>query len=127
LHGKNALLPWIYSAIGMNLVATALLMLPASRGLKTLNVACVLAIVGIWIEKGMGLIVPAFVPTPLGEVVEYFPTAHEIMVCLGIWAAGLLIYSILVRVSVPVLAGQITYARRWHTAAVEPKLSKNPV
>jgi Ni/Fe-hydrogenase subunit HybB-like protein len=89
-------------------------MLPASRGLKTLNVACVLAIVGIWIEKGMGLIVPAFVPTPLGEIVEYFPTAHEIMVCLGIWAAGLLLYTILVRVSVPVLAGQITYARRWH-------------
>jgi Ni/Fe-hydrogenase subunit HybB-like protein len=127
LHGKNALLPWIYSAVGMNLVATALLMLPASRGLKTLNVACVLAIVGIWIEKGMGLIVPAFVPTPLGEVVEYFPTAHEIMVCLGIWAAGLLIYTILVRVSVPVLAGQVTYARRWHTPAVELKLSRKPV
>ena len=43
------------------------------------------------------------------------------MVCLGIWAAGLLIYTILVRVSVPVLAGQVTYARRWHTPAVEPK------
>jgi Ni/Fe-hydrogenase subunit HybB-like protein len=114
LHGRNALLPWIWSAVGMSLVATVLLMLPASRGLKTLNVACVLAIVGIWIEKGMGLIVPAFVPTPLGEIVEYFPTAHEIMVCLGIWAAGLLLYTILVRVSVPVLAGQITYARRWH-------------
>jgi Ni/Fe-hydrogenase subunit HybB-like protein len=119
LHGKNALLPWIWSAIGMNLVATGLLMLPASRGLKTLNVACVLAIVGIWIEKGMGLIVPAFVPTPLGEIVEYFPTVHEIMVCLGIWAAGLLLYTILVRVSVPVLAGQITYARRWHVPAAE--------
>ncbi|MCL4180108.1 MAG: polysulfide reductase NrfD [Verrucomicrobia bacterium] len=118
LHGKNALLPWIYSAIGMSLAATALLVLPASRGLKTLNVACVLAIVGIWIEKGMGLIVPAFVPTPLGEIVEYFPTAHEIMVCLGIWAAGLLIYTILVRVSVPVLAGQITYARRWDAPGV---------
>ena len=49
-------------------------MLPASRGLKTLNAACVLSIVGIWIEKGMGLIVPAFIPTPLGEIVEYTPT-----------------------------------------------------
>ena len=26
-----------------------------------------LAIIGIWIEKGMGLVVPGFVPTPLGE------------------------------------------------------------
>jgi Ni/Fe-hydrogenase subunit HybB-like protein len=113
LHGHNALLPWIWTAIGMNLLATALLMLPASRSLKTLNIACLLSIVGIWIEKGMGLIVPAFVPTPLGEIVEYIPTQHEIMICLGIWAVGLLIYTIIVRVSVPVLAGQLTYAKRW--------------
>ncbi len=86
-------------------------MLPASRALKTLNIACVLAIVGIWIEKGMGLIVPAFVPSPLGEIVEYSPTLHETMICLGIWAFGLLVYTILVRVSVPVLAGEVTYAR----------------
>jgi molybdopterin-containing oxidoreductase family membrane subunit len=96
----------------MNAVATILLVLPASRGLKLLNLVCVLAIVGIWIEKGMGLIVPAFIPTPLGEVVEYVPTWHEILICLGIWAVGLLIYTIFVRVSVPVLAGEVTYQRR---------------
>lgn len=113
LHGRSALVPWIWTAIAMNLVATALFMLPASRALKTLNIACVLAIVGIWIEKGMGLIIPAFVPSPLGEIVEYRPTVHETMVCFGIWAFGLLVYTILVRVSVPVLAGEITYAHRW--------------
>ena len=113
LHGHHALVPWIWTAIAMNLAATTLFMLPASRALKTLNVACVLAILGIWIEKGMGLIVPAFVPSPLGEIVEYRPTLHETMVCLGIWAFGLLIYTILVRVSVPVLAGEVTYAHRW--------------
>ncbi|MEZ5581736.1 MAG: hypothetical protein R3F37_02185 [Candidatus Competibacteraceae bacterium] len=26
---------------------------------------------GIWIEKGMGLVVPGFIPTPLGEIFEY--------------------------------------------------------
>jgi molybdopterin-containing oxidoreductase family membrane subunit len=99
-------------------------MLPASRALKTLNVACVLAIVGIWIEKGMGLIVPAFVPSPLGEIVEYRPTLHETMVCFGIWAFGLLVYTILVRVSVPVLAGEVTYARRW---GAHPKAESSPL
>jgi molybdopterin-containing oxidoreductase family membrane subunit len=113
LHGRVALVPWIWTALGLNLVAAALLVLPASRGLRVLNVACVLAIVGIWIEKGMGLIVPAFVPTPLGELVEYTPTVHEILICLGIWAFGLLVYTVLVRVSVPVLAGQLTYVKRW--------------
>jgi len=113
LHGHHALVPWIWTALGMNLIATALFMLPASRALKTLNAACVLAILGIWIEKGMGLIVPAFVPSPLGEIVEYNPTLHETLICFGIWAFGLLVYTILVRVSVPVLAGQVTYAHRW--------------
>jgi molybdopterin-containing oxidoreductase family membrane subunit len=107
------LVPWIWTAVGMNLLATGMLMLPASRGLRLLNIACVLSIVGIWIEKGMGLIVPAFVPTPLGEVVEYVPTIHEITICLGIWAFGLLLYTILVRVSVPVLAGEVTYEKRF--------------
>ncbi len=113
LHGHNALVPWIWTAIAMNLIATGMLLLPASRSLGLLNAACVLSIVGIWIEKGMGLIVPAFVPTPLGELVEYVPTVHEVLVCLGIWAFGLLVYTIFVRVSVPVLAGEVTYAKRF--------------
>jgi len=113
LHGRAALVPWIWTAIAFNLLATLLLVLPASRGLRLLNVACVLAIVGIWIEKGMGLIVPAFVPTQLGELVEYVPTLREVLVCLGIWAFGLLLYTVFVRISVPVLAGQLTYAKRF--------------
>jgi molybdopterin-containing oxidoreductase family membrane subunit len=113
LHGRTALVPWIWTAIAFNLLATLLLVLPASRGLPLLNVTCLLAIVGIWIEKGMGLIVPAFVPTPLGELVEYVPTLREVLVCLGIWALGLLLYTIFVRISVPVLAGELTYAKRF--------------
>ncbi len=64
----------------------------------------------------MGLIIPAFIPTPLGEIVEYWPTLNEILVCLGIWAFGLLLYTIFVRISVPVLAGEVTYERRWGAA-----------
>lgn len=112
LHGHSALVPWIWTAVGMNVVATLLWILPLSRSLKLLNLACVLSIVGIWIEKGMGLIIPAFVPTPLGEIVEYTPTGREIAVCLGIWAFGLLLYTIFVRVSAPVLAGEVTYEKR---------------
>jgi molybdopterin-containing oxidoreductase family membrane subunit len=114
LHGRFALVPWIWTAMGMNLTATVILMLPVSRRLTVLSTACALAIVGIWIEKGMGLIVPAFIPSPLGEIVEYWPTRHEILICLSIWAFGLLLYTIFVRVSVPVLAGEVTYEKRWH-------------
>jgi Ni/Fe-hydrogenase subunit HybB-like protein len=110
LHGHHALVPWIWVAIAFNLVAMFLLVLPLSRSLKYLNIACVLAIVGIWIEKGMGLVVPGFIPTPLGEMVEYSPSLNETLVCLGIWAFGLLCYTLFLRMSIPILQGRMTKA-----------------
>ena len=108
LAGKHALVPWIWTAVGMNSLALVLLFFPITKSLKWLNLSCALMIVGIWIEKGMGLIVPAFVPTPLGEMVEYTPTMNEIFVSLGIWAFGLLVFTILVRITIPVLSGRLT-------------------
>src|SRR5262245_31516024 len=80
LHGYHGLVVWIWVAIAFNLVAMTLLVLPLSRSLKYLNLASVLAIVGIWIEKGMGLVVPGFIPTPLGEMVEYSPSLNETLI-----------------------------------------------
>ncbi|TAK96773.1 MAG: cyclic nucleotide-binding domain-containing protein [Verrucomicrobia bacterium] len=110
LHGHHALVPWIWTAIALNLTAMVLLLLPVSRSLKWLNLTCVLAIVGIWIEKGMGLVIPGFIPTPLGAVVEYSPSLNETLVCLGIWAFGLLCYTIFLRMAVPILQGRLTKA-----------------
>ncbi len=103
----NSLVPWIWSAIFLNLVALAIFILPVSRSLRYLNVACVCAIVGIWIEKGMGLVVPGFIPTPIGEVFEYAPTMNEALVSFGIWAFGLLAYTIFLRMSIPILQGTL--------------------
>lgn len=77
LHGYHGLVPWIWTAMVLNVVALVLLLLPLSRNLKPLSVACGLAIVGIWIEKGMGMVIPAFIPTPLGEITEYSSTLNE--------------------------------------------------
>ena len=121
LHGHNALVPWIWTALGLNLAATVLLVLPVSRSLRWLNVACALAIVGIWIEKGMGLVVPGFVPSPLGEIVEYTPTLNETLICLGIWALGLLCYTIFLRMSVPVLQGKLSQSNERGVSPGEPE------
>lgn len=115
LHGYNGLVPWIWTAIALNTIALIILYLPISRSFKFMNVACVFLIIGIWIEKGMGLIVPAFIPTPLGEIVEYNPTLNEVLVCLGIWAIGLMAYTIFVRITIPVLSGELTYDRMYHS------------
>jgi molybdopterin-containing oxidoreductase family membrane subunit len=108
LHGHDQLVPWIWAAISMNLVAMILLVLPISQKLGVLNIACLLLFVGIWIEKGMGLIIPGFVPTPLGQVVEYQPTLNETLVCMGIWAFGALVYSWMLRMAIPILNGQLS-------------------
>ena len=108
LHGHHALVPWIWTAISLNCIAMTLLAMPLTRrSILWLDVACVLAIVGIWIEKGMGLVVPGFVPSPLGEVVEYLRTWNETLVCLGIWAFGLLVYTCFLRMSVAILNGSL--------------------
>lgn len=110
LHGYHALVPWIWTAIGLNLIGMVLLILPISRSLKWLDVACVCCIVGIWIEKGMGLVIPGFIPTPLGAIIEYTPTLNETLICTGIWAFGLMLYTLFLRMTVPILQGRMTRA-----------------
>ena len=106
LHGHHALVPWIWSALTMEFIAALILVTPslATRFLW-LNTACVLSIIGIWIEKGLGLIVPGFLPTPLGEIVEYVPTLNETLICFGIWAFGLLLFSWMLRLAIPIVSG----------------------
>ncbi len=108
LHGHYALVPWIWSAIAMEVAAVTILLSRFSKNpdrYAWLNVACILATVGIWIEKGPGLIIPGFLPTPLGEIVEYTPTFNETMVCVGIWAVGILLFSWMLRLAIPITAG----------------------
>ncbi|MDQ1239327.1 MAG: hypothetical protein QG577_1513 [Thermodesulfobacteriota bacterium] len=113
MEGKGRLVPWIWTAFAFNVTAFLIFLLPWTRKcFSTLNLGCVLVVVGIWIEKGMGLIIPGFIPAPLGEVWEYVPTTLEVMVSVGIWAIGLLILTINLKVIVPIETGELTrYSR----------------
>ncbi|MFH2052143.1 MAG: sulfate reduction electron transfer complex DsrMKJOP subunit DsrP [bacterium] len=99
LHGHSQLVPWIWTAIALNVTALVALMSRQfeHRGILLRSAPLFMLIVAIWIEKGMGLVVPGFTPTPLGEIVEYHPTGNEIMVSVGIWAVGLFIISVLIK------------------------------
>ena len=106
-RGRAQLVPWIWTAIGLNVAATAVLTIhPLRRDPRWLIPACAVLFGAIWTEKGMGLVVPGFVPSPLGEVVEYFPTWVEWAVTAGIWALGFFVLTVLVRVALPIEMGK---------------------
>lgn len=113
-HGMNALQPWIWASTICVVVAAVLLMRPSiHKHMTSLTIACILVFIGIWIEKGMGLIIPGFIPSTLHEWVEYVPSAVEWKVSAGIWAAGLIIYTLLLKVAIPIFTDQ--------TGAIRPK------
>ena len=108
LHGHDKLVWWIWFALFIECIAAVIFITPPlAKKWFFSNIACVFAIVGIWIEKGPGMVVSGFVPTPLGEIVEYFPTLNEAMICIGVWAFGFLIYSWLVHLAIPILSGKV--------------------
>lgn len=113
LHGLTQLVPWFWSSLAFMIVAFVMLLIPSVRkNYKLLPIACVLAFAGIWIEKGMGLIVPGFIPTPIGEVTEYFPTMIELIMTIGIWAMGFFILSILFKGAIGILLGDVAFVNR---------------
>ncbi len=107
LHGHNILVPWFWAAMCMELLAAAILIIPGmAKNISWLNTACIMAIIGIWIEKGPGLIIPGFLPSPLGEILEYFPTWNESFICIGIWAFGALLFSWMLHLALPIISGK---------------------
>lgn len=113
LHGKDALLPWIWTAIPLNVLATVMLTFGKLRNnLKVLYFCCFILFVAIWIEKGFGLIVPGFIPGPYGKIVEYLPTGIEVGVTLGIWALGAFVFTILAKTAIGIETGELRYKEK---------------
>jgi len=112
LHGHNQLVPWIWAAMTMNVIAFIIFLIPATRKrLATLNLGCILVIIGVWIEKGPGFVIPGFVPDPLGEIFEYIPNLLELIVSFGIWATGLLIFTLFMKVAIPIVSEKFSHSK----------------
>jgi molybdopterin-containing oxidoreductase family membrane subunit len=127
-HAK--LVPWIRTAVVLNVLATlALTIHPLRRNPRWLMPACATLFVGIWVEKGIGLVIPGFIPSPLGEIVEYVPTWVELCVTAGIWALGLFVLTVLVRVALPIELGAVRSPHIENARAapvVRPRSTRTP-
>lgn len=112
-HGAYGLVPWMWTSAIFNVVAALAFLNPRALERKAwLVTGCVLAFAGIWIEKGMGLIIPGFIPSTLHEIVEYAPSVTEWKITAGIWSFGLLIFSAALQVARPVLSETLGTAEK---------------
>jgi Ni/Fe-hydrogenase subunit HybB-like protein len=103
MHGHYALVPWMWAAVFLAAVALLILLNPQTRNNeRLLALACAAVFVSLWIEKGLGLVVTGFIPSPLEKITEYFPTGPEVAITVGIWAIGFLVLTILYKVAVAV-------------------------
>jgi len=108
LHGHHALRSWIWTAIAIIVIATVILSVHGLRRTSwALNTACAMLFLGILIEKGLGTVVPGFIPESWGNIHEYVPTATELVVTTGIWAGGAFLFTILAKVGVAVELGEL--------------------
>jgi molybdopterin-containing oxidoreductase family membrane subunit len=109
LEGEATLAPWMWTSVVLAVVALVLLLNPSTRKNETsLIVACVAVFASLWIDKGLGMVIAGFVPSPLGKVVHYWPTAPELAISLAIWAGGLLIVTGLYKIALEV-RGQVRH------------------
>ncbi|HET9554503.1 MAG TPA: NrfD/PsrC family molybdoenzyme membrane anchor subunit [Anaeromyxobacteraceae bacterium] len=106
LGHHTALVPYAWLSLAVSVIAFFLFVIPKTRNdFRTLNLGCVLIWAGVYIEKGMGLVIPGFTPDTLGRIYEYRPTLTEWSIALGIFGVGFLVFTVLVKISVPILVG----------------------
>jgi len=119
LGEHRTMVPFAWTAVGLNVLAFLLFIVPATRRNRyTLNIGCLATYAGCYIEKGMGLIIPGLTPDTLGEIYEYYPTLLELRVAAGVFAVGFLVFTLMLKVAVPITLGEFQAER-----AQEPELA----
>lgn len=106
VHGHRALVPFAWTSILCSVIAFVLFLLPATRkNFFTLNLGCILIYIGVYIEKGLALVIPGMTPDTLGEFYEYVPTWIEIRVGAGVFAIGFIVFTVLCKIAIPLIQG----------------------
>ena len=115
----RTLVPYAWTAVALNVGAFLLFIMPAARrNPVTLNLGCFATYAGCYIDKGMGLIIPGLTPDTLGEIYVYFPTTTEFRVAAGVFAIGFLVFTLMLKVAVPISLGEFMFVRRREAGAL---------
>lgn len=106
-HGEvyNNLVPFMWIATIFNFVGLgvfAYMKIAKVFDYRLVGLGSVLVFLALWADKGLGFVFAGFVPNPLEEVTEYYPTLNEIGITLGIWATGILLLTLLYKIAIGV-------------------------
>jgi len=102
-HVYNNLVPYMWGFVVLCTVGFVLLAIPYTRHNDLwLGIGALALFIGLWLDKGIGFVLGGFVPTPLDEIVEYYPTLNEIMITIAVWCTGFFILTVLYKIAVSV-------------------------
>ncbi|MBG0775110.1 MAG: polysulfide reductase NrfD [Desulfovibrionaceae bacterium] len=103
LEGHSQWVPFMWAAVIMAFLCLVLLLPPSLRENEAvLPWALIMLVLATWIDKGIGLLVGGFTPNMFEDVTEYVPTVPELLIALGIYAAGAMIVTVLWRIAITV-------------------------
>jgi molybdopterin-containing oxidoreductase family membrane subunit len=104
-HGEvyNNLVPYMWGFVVLCIAGITLLSIPYTRRNDLwLGIGAASIFIGLWLDKGIGFVLGGFVPTPLEEIVEYYPTLNEVMITIAVWCTGFFILTVLYKIAIDV-------------------------
>ena len=123
----RTLVPYAWAAVSLNVLAFILFIVPTTRrNWLTLNLGCLATYAGCYIEKGMGLIIPGLTPDTLGEIYVYYPTITELRVAAGVFAIGFLVFTLMLKVAVPISLGEFQEAGAFDASRAPTRALRMP-
>ena len=92
-----------WTSLIISIVAFLLFLIPKTRKNPiTLNIGAILIWFGVYIEKGIALLIPGFTPDTLGQVYIYRPSLTEIKIAVAIFAIGFMIFTVLTKIAIAI-------------------------
>lgn len=93
-----------WTSVIISIIAFLLFLIPTTRkNIVTLNIGAILIYFGVYIEKGIALLIPGFTPDVLGQIYVYRPSLTEIRTSVAIFSIGFLIFTLLTKVAVAII------------------------
>ncbi|WP_419785999.1 sulfate reduction electron transfer complex DsrMKJOP subunit DsrP [Pseudodesulfovibrio sp.] len=102
-HGHHELVGLMWTFIAFAIISIIALVTPKLRNnYKLLPWTLVILVIATWLDKGLGLLIGGFNPTPFDTITPYWPTGNEMMVSMMIYAIGALIVTVLFKIATSV-------------------------